>query len=183
MGACEHSAMTRTVAEILILTINALGAGILLFVAGVIQKLMNGMEEAAFKDFSNALGRAAMTNPFAVTIATLPIVAAAAYFGAYGFTHWWFTSGFAAWLIGSSITKISNMPIYKWLADPNNTDQEQLRRYRRKLGVANNLRAWITLASVILMACEFGVQEVSVIVVLSAIITPPLLWLARIYRP
>lgn len=175
--------MTRTAAEISILTINALGAGFLMFVAGVIQKTMNSMDEAVFKDFLNALDRAAMTNPFAVTIATLPIVMAIAYFTAFGFGHWWFTAGFVAWLVGASITKISNMPIYKWVADPANTDTDTLNKYRHKLALANNLRAWITLVSVILMACNFGAREIAIVVIVSIAITPPLLWLARKYIP
>lgn len=176
-------AMTRTVAEVLILTINALGAGILLFVAGVIQKIMNGMDEIRFKEFLNALNRAAMTDPFAVTIATLPIIAACIYFVAYGFDHWWFTAGFAAWLIGSSITKISNMPIYKWVGNSSNTNVTKLQLYRKKLNGANKLRAWITLASVLLMACTFGPRSVLTIIVMSIVITPPLVWLARRYIP
>jgi hypothetical protein len=175
--------MNETTAEVLILAINALGAGILLFVAGVVQKLMDDMEPPAFKGFMNALGRAAMTNPFAVTIATLPIVAAVAYFVAYGFGHWWFTAGFVAWMVGSTVTKISNMPVYKWVGDPANNDPEELRRQRRVLGRANNLRAWITLGSVILMACQFGVREVAIAVALGVIVTPPLLWLSRKYIP
>jgi hypothetical protein len=95
----------------------------------------------------------------------------------------WFTAGFVAWIIGSSITKIGNMPIYKWVADTKNTDPEELRRQRRRLGVANNWRAWITLASVILMACQFSVFDVAIVVALTAAVTPPLLWLASKYIP
>jgi hypothetical protein len=175
--------MNETTAEALILAINALGAGILLFVAGVVQRLMDDMEPLAFKGFMNALGRAAMTSPFAVTIATLPIIAAVPYFVVYGFGHWWFTAGFVAWMVGSTVTKISNMPVYKWVGDPANNDPEELRRQRRILGRANGLRAWITLGSVILMACQFGVREVAIVVAFGALVTPPLLWLARKYTP
>ena len=136
--------MNETTAEILILTINALGAGILLFIAGVLQKIMNDMDEAAFKKFVNALDRTAMSDPFAVTVATLPIIAAVLYFPIYGFGHWWFTAGLVAWLIGSGITKVTNMPVYKWLSDPNNTDPQRLRQKRRTLQLGNNLRAWVT---------------------------------------
>jgi hypothetical protein len=41
--------MNESVAEALILAINALGAGILLFIAGVIQPVMDGMAEPDFK--------------------------------------------------------------------------------------------------------------------------------------
>jgi hypothetical protein len=173
--------MPQSTAEVFILAIVALGAGILLFIAGVVQKIMDDMDELAFKRFLNSLGHAAMTDAFAVTIATLPIIAAVLYFAAYGFNHWWFTAGFVAWIIGSSITKIGNMPIYKWVADPKNTDPEELRRQRRRLGVANNWRAWITLASVILMACQFSVFDATIVVVAGAATAPPLLSLARKY--
>jgi hypothetical protein len=176
-------AMNETTLEVLILAINALGAGILLFVAGVIQKVMDDMDEPAFKRFMNALGRAAMTNAFAVTIATLPIIAAIPYFALYGFHHVWFAGGFVAWMVGSTITKIGNMPVYKWLGDPANNDPAELRRRRRILARANNARAWVTLGSVILMACQFGVREVAVVVAAGVVVTPPLLWLARKYIP
>jgi hypothetical protein len=175
--------MSQVTAEVLILTINALGAGILLFVAGVLQKMMDDMDPPAFKRFVNALGRAAMTNPFAVTIATLPIIAAVAYFVAYGFHRAWFTAGFVVWLIGSSVTKISNMPVYTWVAKPENDDPEELRKRRRILGRANNLRAWVTLGSVVLMACQFGVREVALALALAGLVTGPLLWVARRYIP
>ncbi len=47
--------------------------------------MMNDLDEAAFKRFLNALGKTAMSSPFAVTVATLPIIAAVAYFPVYGF--------------------------------------------------------------------------------------------------
>lgn len=175
--------MTETSAEILILTINALGAGILLFVAGVIQKIMNDMDAPTFRWFLNKLDRTAMSNPFAVTIATLPVIVVIFYFVVYGFNHWWFTAGLIVWMIGGTITKITNMPVYKWVGNPKNTDPEELSKQRRKLQFGNTLRAWLTLASVILMASQFGVREVVILVVFSIIITFPLLWLARKYIP
>jgi hypothetical protein len=175
--------MNETTAEALILAINALGAGVLVFIAGALQKIMDEMEEPAFKRFLNTLGKTVMKNPFAVTVATLPIIAALLYFPIYGFGHWWFTAGFVAWMIGSTVTKISNMPVYKWVGNPQNTDPEELRKKRRTLARANNLRAWITLGSVILMACQFGVREVAVVVAFSVLVTFPLLWLARKYIP
>jgi hypothetical protein len=175
--------MNETSAEVIILTVNALGAGILLFIVGVLQKIMNDMDEAAFKRFLNALGKTAMSSPFAVTLATLPITAAVLYFPVYGFGHWWFTAGFVCWLIGSAITKITNMPVYRWVADPNNNDPEQLRKKRRILQLGNNLRAWLTLASGALMACQFDVRAVTITIAVSVVISFPLLWWARRYIP
>src|SRR5271157_5192435 len=111
---------------------SALGAGILMFVGGVIQKIMNDMDPLAFKKFANTLARAAMSNPFAVTIATLPLFGIIFYFVVYGFNHWWFTARLIVWFIGSAITKIINMPVLKWVGDPKNIDPEELCKQRRK---------------------------------------------------
>ncbi len=43
--------------------------------------------------------------------------------------------------------------------------------------------AWITLGSVILMACQFGVREVALVLAFGVLVTGPLLWLARRYIP
>ncbi len=175
--------MSQSEAEVLILAINALGAGILLFVAGVVQRIMNELDELDFKRFLNLLDKSAMADPFAVTVATLPIIAALLYFVAFGFGHWWFTAGLIAWLVGGVITKLSNFPIYERVANPKNVDPAELREQRRKLQVANNGRAWLTLASVLLMACQFGAAEVLLVTAAAAIIAVPLLWLARKYTP
>ena len=175
--------MSQSVAEVLIITINALGAGLLMFIAGVLQKVMDQLDEVEFKRFVNLLDLTAMADAFAVTVATLPIVAAIGYFVAYGFNHWWFIAGFAVWAIGSTMTKVVNMPIYQWLADSNNLDREQIQQQRRKLQFGNNLRAWTTFGSVILMACQFGVLEVALTLAVCAILAIPFLWLARKYTP
>ena len=175
--------MSQPVAEVLILAMNALGAGLLLFIAGVLQKIMNELDELEFKRFVNLLDHAAMADAFAVTVATLPIVAAAGYLLAYGFTHWWFVAGFVVWAAGSTLTKLINMPIYQWLADSNHTDSGQIRQQRRRLHFGNSLRAWTTFGSVILMACQFGALEVALTLLASAILAFPLLWVARKYTP
>ena len=158
-----------------------MGAGILLFVSGVAQKMMNDLEPPDFKKFANTLGPAAMSDPFAVAIATIPIFAVIYYFVEFGFRHWWFTAGIVFWMGASSITKIVNLPIYNWLKDPANTDAEQLKKKRRTLGLANAWRAWLTLVSVILMACQFSIRGTAIAVGAIAIITYPSLWLARKY--
>ena len=123
--------MSEAAVEAFILAINALGCGILLFVSGVAQKIMNDMEPLEFKKFMNLLGRAAMSDPFTVAIATIPLFAIVYYFVAFGFAHGWFAAGIVIWMIGASITKITNLPIYNWLGKPENADLEELREKRR----------------------------------------------------
>jgi hypothetical protein len=175
--------MNESVAEVIILTANSLGAGILLFIAGVVQPMMDDMDESAFRQFLNRMVRGAMTNHLVVTVGTLPLIAAVLYFVAYRFNHWWFTAGLVVWLIGSTMTKITNMPVYNWVGDPSYSGGAELRRQRRKLRLGNHLRAWLTLASVILMACQFGARVVGIVVAVSAVISFPLVWLARKYMP
>ena len=67
--------MTQSEAEVLILTMNALGAGILMFVAGVVQKIMDGLDAPDFQQFVNRLGKSAMSDPFALTTAAAVRVA------------------------------------------------------------------------------------------------------------
>ncbi len=154
-----------------------------MFVSGVAQRIMNDMEPLEFKKFMNSLGRAAMSDPFAVTIATIPLFAIVYYFLAFGFTHWWFTAGIIVWMIGASITKITNLPIYNWVSKLENTDLEELNKKRRTLALGNASRAWVTLLSVILMACQFSIEGTVIAIAACAIITYPSLWLARKYIP
>jgi hypothetical protein len=75
------------------------------------------------------------------------------------------------------------MPVYRWIGDPNNNDPEELRKRRHILRIGNNLRAWFTFASVLLMACQFGVGEVAAVAAFSAVISIPLVWWAHKYMP
>ena len=175
--------MSEVQAEIMILTLNALGAGLLMFISGVLQRIMNEMDELEFKRFLNKLDRTAMSDPFAVAVASVPILAVLAYFILFGFGQWWFTAGVAVWVVGSAMTKVVNMPIYQWVADENNTDRAELAEKRRKLQFGNHIRAWTTLASVILMACQFGPIEVALTIVACVVLAVPFLWLARRYTP
>jgi hypothetical protein len=74
-----------------------------------------------------------MSDPFAVTIATIPIFAVIFYLVMYGFDHWWFTAGIVIWRIASSITK--NYQPARLCVDqrPKNTDPEESRKKRYSL--------------------------------------------------
>jgi hypothetical protein len=84
-------------------------------------------------------------------------------------------------MIGSSITKITNLPVYRWIKDPKNVDPEELRRKRYALQLGNNWRAWITLLSVIAMACQFSVAATAMAVAACLAVAGPSVWLARRY--
>jgi hypothetical protein len=175
--------MEETAVEVIIIAINAMGAGTLFFVSGVAQKLMDEMNVLEFKRFMNKLGRTVMTDPFAVIIATIPIFAFVFYFVEFGFNHGWFTSGLLVWMIAGTITKVVNLPVYKWLGEPKNTDSGELLKKRDTLRMGNRLRAWLTLVSIILMLMQFSVSWTLITVLACFLIAPPTLWLARKYIP
>ncbi|MBN9076750.1 MAG: hypothetical protein BGN87_14935 [Rhizobiales bacterium 65-79] len=171
--------MEQNTAEVLSVVINAIGVGILIFVARVIQPMMDAMDPDAFRSFLNALNRQAMRDPFSVTVATLPLIAFILYVACYGVGHLWFIAGFVAWIIGSAITKIVNLPIYNSAARSTSIPPDLLRRQCARLRLGNGLRAWITLISVILMSCQFGVLPVLAVLPASAAISFPLSLMAR----
>jgi hypothetical protein len=164
--------MEQNTAEVLIVVINAIGVGILIFVARVIQPMMDAMDPDAFRSFLNALNRQAMRDPFSVTVATLPLIAFILYVACYGVGHLWFIAGFVAWIIG-------NLPIYNSAARSTSIPPDLLRRQCARLRLGNGLRAWITLISVILMSCQFGVLPVLAVLPASAAISFPLSLMAR----
>ena len=104
------------------------------------------------------------------------------YFVAFGFNRWWFTAGIVAWIIGSAITKVTHLPIYQWVGQPENVDPDQLRKRLHTLALGNAWRAWLTLLSVV-MACQFSIEGTATAIAACAIIAYPSLWLARKYMP
>lgn len=171
--------MEQTTAEVFIVVVNAVGAGILMFVARVLQPIMDAMDPDTFRSFLNTLNRHAMRDAFSVTVATLPIIAFVVYVAGYGVGHLWFIAGFVAWIIGSTITKIINLPIYNSVGQSARIPPDVLRRQCARLHVGNSLRAWITLLSVVLMSCQFGALSVLAVLLSSVVLSVPLSFMAR----
>jgi uncharacterized membrane protein len=147
--------ITRTFIEILILIPTTLAAGFLLAVSGVIQKVMNDMDEIAFKYFLTRLEYRAMRSPFAMSTSLITSIAAIPYWIIYGFHNGWYTAGLIMWFVASISSKILNLPIYKKVKELSNDQMVELKEERRKLQTANSIRAWLTLISVVLMVIAF----------------------------
>ncbi|GAA4534688.1 hypothetical protein [Amycolatopsis samaneae] len=148
--------MTQTFAEVLILTVSALGVGVLMFVTGVIQPVMNAMDETAFKRFLPALYHHAIRSVFAVSVSLVTFVAMIPYFIFYGFDHWWFIAGLIVFTISSVVSKILNLPIYRKVPELPDEDTAGLREQRRKLTTANFVRAALGFVSVALMTIQLA---------------------------
>lgn len=143
--------MTQTFAEILLLVPSALCTGFLIFIAGVIQGVMNDMEEGTFQHFMRLLDKHAMRSPYAITVSSITFVGTIPYFIFYGFHNWWFSAGIILFWVASIISKSFNLPIYKRIFALESSDVVQLREERGKLQGANLLRATIQSASIVLM--------------------------------
>jgi len=150
-----NSISTQTLVEILLLLPTALCAGFVLFIAGVIQGVMNDLDEAAFKRFLTLLHTRALKSPYAIGVSSITFVGMIPYFIFYGVGNRWFTAGLAMWVIASIVSKATALPIYARVDATSASDVTQLREERRKLQKANILRAALSVLSVVLMVIGF----------------------------
>lgn len=147
--------ITQTFIEIIILVPTTLAAGFLLVISGVIQKVMNDLDEVTFKFFLTRLEHRAMRSPFALSVSLITSVAAIPYWICFGFNNWWFAAGLILWFVASAVSKILNLPIYKKIKELTNSQSEEIIKERRKLQTANSVRAWLTFIPVVLMVIGF----------------------------
>ena len=128
-----------------------------MFIAGVVQNVMNEMDPLAFKRFLTCLFARAVRSPFNLTTSLLTSIGAVPYFIAFGFGHIWFTAGVAFFVLASTASKLFNLPIYRRVMAPGYDDPAALTEERRKLQQANVIRATLSFGSVVLMALQFAV--------------------------
>ena len=143
--------MTQRRAEMLLLVPSTLTTGFLLFVAGVVQKVMNDLDEATFQRFLNLLVKHAERSPYAISVSTVPFVGAVPYFIYYRLSNLWFSAGIVLFTVASIVSKILVLPIYKRVSELDSSDTAQLGEERRKLQNANRVRAAFQVASTVLM--------------------------------
>lgn len=143
--------MSKTFAEVLLFAPSALSTGFLIFIAGVIQGVMNDLDEASFHRFMTLLHKRALRSPYAVIVSTVTFVGAIPYFIFFGFSNRWFTAGIVLYTVASIVSKSLNLPIYKRILALESSDANRLREERLKLQTANLLRATIQFVSIVLM--------------------------------
>ena len=147
--------MNQTLAEILLFLSVATNAALLIFIAGVLRRVMNDMDDPAFKHFLGSLYRHSARSPFMHTVLTIPFFGAIPYFYFYGFRNRWIIAGLALWLVAGCISKAIKVPIYKTVAALENGDSAGLRRERQKLNAGNMLQAILDFAAAALMTVAF----------------------------
>ncbi|MRR16447.1 MAG: hypothetical protein EG826_08340 [Deltaproteobacteria bacterium] len=146
---------TQTLVEILLLVPTALCAGFVVFIAGVIQGVMNDLDEAAFKRFLTLLHTRALKSPYAIAVSSMTFLGTIPYFVFYGIGNRWYAAGLILWVIASIVSKATALPIYARVDAIEASDTARLKEERRKLQTANLVRAALSFASVVLMVIGF----------------------------
>ena len=147
--------MTKAPAEILLFSSVAINAALLIFIAGVLRRVMNDMDESAFKLFVVSLVRHSKKSPFMVIILNIPLIGAVPYFYFYGFGNRWLICGLALWLAAGVVAKTIKLPIYKTVATLDVADVARLREERHKLNAGNILQAVLNSVATILISVPF----------------------------
>ncbi len=147
--------MTQLFAEILLLVPSTLCTGFLVFIAGVIQKVMNELDESDFQKFLKLLDKHALKSPYAIGVSSITFVGMIPYWYFFGLSNIWFSAGLIVYTIASIVSKSVNLPIYKKIFALDNSDAVRLDEERRNLHRGNLLRASIQSASIVLMMLGF----------------------------
>lgn len=142
-------------AEILLFVTVAINAALLIFIAGVLRKVMNDMDEPAFEHFLGSFYRHSARSPFMHTVLTIPFLGAIPYFYFYGFGNRWITAGLALSLVAGGISKMIKFPIYKTVAALESGDVARLTRERQKLNAGNILQAILNFVAAALLSFAF----------------------------
>jgi hypothetical protein len=145
--------MSQRLAETLLFGLVAVNAGLLVFIAGVLRKVMDDMDEPAFQQFVGSLFRHSSRSPFMLTILTLPFIGSIPYFYFWGCKNLWITSGLALWFVTGCIAKIIKVRVYTMAAA--SPDGVGLEGERRRLYFGNTLQAILNLAAAALMTVAF----------------------------
>ena len=147
--------MARTLAENLLFASLAINAALMIFIAGVLRKVMNDMHEAEFKQFVMLLVRHSKKSLFMVAVLNIPFFGAIPYLYFYGFANRWLLSGLALWLVAGAIGKTMKLPIYRVVSTLEDRDLTRLREERQKLNAGNVLQAMLNSVAVLLGFVSF----------------------------
>jgi hypothetical protein len=148
--------MTQTFVETLILIPSTFTTGYLMWIATVLQRVLNEMDELSFGRFMPLLYRHGIRSVYAIVSSTITFIAMIPYFIFYGFNHWWFIAGLLFFVLSSIAGKLLNLPVYNRISALGSNEVTQLKQERQKLQTANLVRAWLCLISTILMLLQFA---------------------------
>lgn len=144
--------MTKNFLESLIFGSVAINAALLIFIADVLRKMMNAVDEPTFKNLVTLMVRYSSRSPFMILALNIPLIAAVPYYYRYGFSNWWITAGLVLWLVAGSLSKFFKLPVYKALPSLQNTAIDEIKKQRGKFNSGNVFQAILYSAATILVA-------------------------------
>lgn len=133
--------MTKNLIESLLFSSVAINAALLIFIADVLRKMMNAVDEAAFKHSIGLLDRYSSRSLFMIVALNIPLILAVPYYYLYGFGNRWITAGLVLWLIAGSLSKVYKLPVYKALSSLQNTAVAEINKERGKFNTGNVFQA------------------------------------------
>ncbi len=143
--------MTRNFIETLLFATVAINAALLIFIADVLRKMMNAMDEAAFKNSIELLVKYSSASPFMIVALNIPLLMAIPYYYICGFGNWWVTAGLIVWFVAGCISKIYKLPVYKSISILRSDQVLELKKERHKFNAGNVWQAAFYIASAVLI--------------------------------
>jgi hypothetical protein len=98
----------------------------------------------------------ALRSPYTIGVSSITFIGMVPYFIFSGFSNRWFTAGLVLWVITSIVSNSTALPIYARVEALESGAVARLKEERRKLQIANLVRATLSLASVVLMVIGFA---------------------------
>lgn len=129
--------MTQFRIDVLLFGSMAMNAALLLFIAGVLGKTMNDMQEDSFQHFLSSFVNHSSRSPVMITMLNLPAIGGAFYLYQYGFGNRWMVAALICWIMGGAAGKIYKVPLYRRIAKLPSEDIQQLAAERMRLNAAN----------------------------------------------
>ena len=144
--------MTKHLLESWLFASVAVNATLLIFIAGVLRKMMNAVDEATFKNLIALLVRYSSRSAFMIIALNIPLILAVPYYYRYGFSNRWITLGLVLWLVTGSVSKFYKLPVYKSLASLQSTAVFEIKKERGKFNAANIIQAILYSVAAVLVA-------------------------------
>ncbi len=141
--------------EILLFASVAANAALLTFIAGVLRRVMDGMNGPTFKAFVNSLVRHSKKSFFMLTLLNAPFAGAIFFIYFYGTSDRWTITGLAIWFCAGIVAKIIKVPVYKRIAALDERDVDRLQTERKRLNNGNVFQAALNSIAASVMLLTF----------------------------
>jgi len=141
--------------ETLLFATVAINAALLIFIADILGKMMNAVDQLTSKNLITLMVKFSSKSPFVILILNVPLLIAIPYYWIYGFGNWWITGGLVLWLVAGSLSKVYKLPVYQKLAALQSSSISEIEEQHRKFDNGNVFQAILYFLATIVIA--FGI--------------------------